>query len=136
MAVCQSKQVGFAIADIAAASAEFAFGPLPDSCSAANQLRLFDHLVGAAAQRQGHVEAERLCGLEVDREFVLDWLLHWQVRGLLALKYTVNVAGGAPVLVAQIRTIRNQAAFGSKVTERVDRRQPMPCGIGNNCLPV
>jgi tripartite-type tricarboxylate transporter receptor subunit TctC len=44
--------------------------PLPDSCSAAKKA-LFDHLVGAGEQRVRHGQAERLGGLEIDREPVL-----------------------------------------------------------------
>src|SRR6476660_7916558 len=33
-----------------------------------NAARLFDHLVGAGKERGRHVEAERLCGFDVDRK--------------------------------------------------------------------
>ena len=36
----------------------------------------FDHLVGAAEQRQGHGQAERFSGLEVDDQFEFGGLLH------------------------------------------------------------
>src|SRR5262245_57070581 len=39
---------------------------------------LLDHLVGAGEQRVGHVEAERLCGLEIDHRLVLVWRLNRQ----------------------------------------------------------
>jgi hypothetical protein len=36
---------------------------------------LFDHLVGECEQRRRHVEAKRPCGIEVDDQFKLGWLL-------------------------------------------------------------
>ena len=53
--------------------------------------RLFDHFVGGGEQRRRHGEAERLCGLEVDRELVLGRCLHWQVGRLLAFQDAVDV---------------------------------------------
>ena len=43
-------------------------GPTTDSCSAANNILLFDHLIGAQAHDIGHVEAERLDDFEVEDE--------------------------------------------------------------------
>jgi hypothetical protein len=45
----------------------------------------FDHLVGAQKERCGHIDAERLRGLEIDDQLDLGGLLHRQVGRLLAL---------------------------------------------------
>src|ERR1039457_3272562 len=36
---------------------------------------LFDHLIGADEQRRRHIEAHRLCGLEVNGQLKFRWLL-------------------------------------------------------------
>jgi hypothetical protein len=46
------------------------------------RVSLFDHLVGTLLKLQGHVEAERLRGLEVDYHLELGWLLDRQVLRL------------------------------------------------------
>jgi hypothetical protein len=50
----------------------------------------FDHLVGAGLQRHGHSYTKRLGGLGVDDQLELDWLLHWQVFGIVALADTTT----------------------------------------------
>jgi len=47
---------------------------------------LLDHRVGKREQRWRHLDAERLGGLEVDRQFVLGRRLHRQVGRLIALE--------------------------------------------------
>ena len=74
----------------------------------------------------GYVEAERLCGLEINRQIVLGRRLHRQVGRLLALEDAVDVAGGAPVLVDVIRPIGDQAARGDERAFVVDRGQFVP----------
>jgi hypothetical protein len=64
-------------ADMCSARAHVRFGPKADSCGAAKKA-LFDHLIGALLERQGHVEAERLRSLEIDDEFKLGWNLDRQ----------------------------------------------------------
>src|SRR6266487_1814096 len=59
--------------------------PRPDSCTAANT-PLFDHLVGAAEQRQRHCDAERLGGLEVEDQLHLCSLLDRQICRPLPLE--------------------------------------------------
>src|SRR6516225_4337389 len=66
---------------------------------------LFDHLVGAGEQRLRHREAERLCGLEVDRQLVLGRRLHRHVGWFLALEDTIDIAGRLPERLGDIRTI-------------------------------
>ena len=58
-----------------------------------------------ASSGRRHVEAERLGGLEVDHRFVLGRRLHRQIGRLLALEDAVDVAGGTPVLIVEIRPV-------------------------------
>ena len=50
---------------------------------------LFDHFVGALLKLEWHIEAEGLCGLEVDHQLVLSWPLYRQVGRLLALDWSM-----------------------------------------------
>src|SRR5262249_12281258 len=45
----------------------------------------------SASSLSGFLEAERLGSLEVDDQFELDWLLDWQMGGLLAVENLPNV---------------------------------------------
>jgi hypothetical protein len=84
------------------------------------------NLVGAGEQRGRHVDAERLGGLQVDDELVLCRRLHRQVSGLLALEDAVDVAGGLPVHVDEIRPVGDQPAGGDERAFVVDRGQLVP----------
>jgi len=75
---------------------------------------LFDRYIGAREQGRGHIEAERLNGLEVDHRFVLCRRLHRQVGGLLALEDAIDVTGCLPELGDVIRPVREQAAVGDE----------------------
>ena len=57
----------------------------------------FDHLVGGGEQRVGDVEAERLCGLQVDVHLDLSYLLDRQVGGLVALENPAGIVTGRAV---------------------------------------
>jgi hypothetical protein len=71
---------------------------------------LLDHLVDASEQLRWHVEAERLGGFEVDREFELNRRLNRQIGCLRPLEDAIHVAGGAAELIDQIGTIGNKTA--------------------------
>jgi hypothetical protein len=64
--------------------------PCPLSAKRGSRRTLFDHLVGAAKQRERYGNIERLRGLQVNNKFDLADLLDRQVGGLLALE---NAAG-------------------------------------------
>jgi hypothetical protein len=63
---------------------------------------LFDHLVGTGGT-DGHGEAERLSGLEIDHQLVVGWGLHRHVGRLFALEDEVDKAGRAPVHLLRLR---------------------------------
>jgi hypothetical protein len=71
---------------------------------------LFDDFVGSREQCSRHFEAERFGGLDVEHGFVFRRSLHRKVGRFLAFEDTVDVTGGAPVLVDSIRSIGDQAA--------------------------
>ena len=88
--------------------------------------RLFDHLVGAREQRGRDLQAERLCGLEVDHKFILGRCLNRQIRGFLALKDAIDVACRASESVDRIRSVGHQAAVSYEVARQVDGWQFVP----------
>ena len=61
------------------------------------KLCLFDHLVGAAKQRERKREAKRPCGIQVDHKFNFCGLLDWQVRRLFSLENSADVNGGLSI---------------------------------------
>src|SRR6516165_2514620 len=46
--------------------------PIADLSRCSKLSRLLEHLVGSLLEKPGHIEAERLGGLEVDRQHILD----------------------------------------------------------------
>src|SRR5215471_12127932 len=50
-----------------------------------------DHLVGAGEQRRGHVEAERLGGLQIDDKLEFDGGLNGKVARLFALQDAIRI---------------------------------------------
>jgi hypothetical protein len=99
-------------------------------------LSLFDHLVGSREQLRGHGEAERLCGLEIDNEFVLGRRLHWKVRRLLALENAIDVSGRAAELIDPINPVGDQAAGGGIRAIGVDRGQPVSGGKRDHQIAI
>ena len=108
------------IADMDRASSDVRFVPIADIAPLIRSPRR------RGRARLRHVEAERLGGLEIDDELVLGRRLHRQVGRLLALQDAIDIAGGAPVLVDEIRPVGDQAAGGDEVAIGVDRGQLVP----------
>ena len=52
---------------------------------------LFDHLVGALLKEPRHVEAERLRGLEIDRQLELDRGLDREIGWLCATENAIDI---------------------------------------------
>ena len=92
----------------------------------ASLAHVFDHFIGNGKQCRRHGKAERLRGLQVDRDLVFCRRLHRQVGRLLALEDAVEVAGRAPELVNRIRAARAPARGwrGAMRRQRLLRRRP------------
>src|SRR5262249_25697980 len=84
---------------------------------------LFDQLVGELLEMQRHVEAECLCGLEVDHKLELGRCLYRKVAGLFTPKDTIDVTGRAPIIIDHVIPVGYQAAVGDEEAKSVDRRQ-------------
>src|SRR5262249_747650 len=82
---------------------------------------LFDHLVGAAEQRERKVNAERLGGLEVDEQLDFCDLLYRQVGRPLPLENAAGVDASLTVRLRKTACVTHQAASNSEVARLVDR---------------
>jgi hypothetical protein len=67
--------------------------------------RLFDHLVGAGERRLRNSQTDCLGGFEIDDQLVFGRRLNWKIDSLLTLKDAIDVAGGLPILLDQIRPV-------------------------------
>src|SRR6516164_830931 len=82
-----------------------------------------NYLLGALLKLQGHVEAERLGGLEIDYQIELDWGLDWKVGRFLSFEDAVDIGRRAPKIIGQVISVGQQAVGFSKDTVWVDGRE-------------
>jgi len=79
---------------------------------------LLDHLVGAAKQRDGECEAERLGSFHVDDQFDFRGLLDWQVGRLLTLEDAADIDADLAMSIRNAGAIAHQTASGGKFAIR------------------
>jgi hypothetical protein len=80
-------------------------------------------MVGALLEEQRHVEAERLRGLEIDRQLELDRGLDGTFTRLGAFEDAIDVGRRAPIIIDDVISIGQQAAQFSIEAVRRDGRQ-------------
>ena len=80
---------------------------------------LFDHFVGEREQRPGHGEAERLGGVEVDRQLELRRLLDGQIGGFGPPENTIGVRRRAPEHVGHVNAIAQQTTGFDRYNTRM-----------------
>ena len=66
---------------------------------------LLDYRVGALLKLKRHVEAERLGGLEVDRQLELDRGLDRKLARLLTLEDAIGIARRAPKVIERVISV-------------------------------
>jgi hypothetical protein len=74
-------------------TAYFCSGPISGHRNAFGSL-VIPRLVSASNQRSWHAEAQRLCGLEIDRKLEFCRKLNWKIARLLSLENTADIVPG------------------------------------------
>ena len=97
----------------------FAFS---DICNAANFISL-DHRVGAGEESWRHFKAQRPRGRQIDDEVELDRLLDRDVAWLRPAQNLVDIIGGAPEQVREVRSIGHQTSRFDELPKTVHRWQ-------------
>src|SRR5262249_39284657 len=77
--------------------------------------------VGERKQRRRHSDAERLGRLEIDNQFKVGRLYHWQFGRIFALENPAGINAGQAVAVQDIWYVGHQTASCRKFTIQIDR---------------
>src|SRR4051812_16823039 len=96
----------------------------------------FNHLVRTGEELSRQIEAERLCGLQIDYQLIFRGCLYWQIRRLLTFQDAINVGSRAPIRIDEVGTIRNQATADDKGSPRINCRQTVAGGEFDDLLAV
>ena len=87
---------------------------------------LFDHFVGSSHERSGQLQAKGLCRLHVDQQLIFGRCLHRQVRRLFPHEDAIDIGGGTPELINDIRPVRDQTTMRVEGPKAIDRGQAVP----------
>src|SRR5262249_18058670 len=87
---------------------------------------LFDHLSGPQEERLRDGEPECLCGLHVDDQIEIGWLLHGQVPRLRALQDPVYVDRSLTPHGRRAGSVKHQSAGCHVVLVTIHRRETTP----------
>src|SRR5215472_18299318 len=82
-----------------------------------------DHLVGAQQERLRDRQPECLRSRKIDDESELCGLLDWDVTWLRPAQNLVDIIGGAPQQVGEVRSIGHQTSRFDVLPIKVHRRQ-------------
>src|SRR5882762_3591640 len=88
-------------------------------------LSSLNHLIGSGEQRLRHGKAEHLGGFEVDHQLEFGWLLDRQIGRLGALQDLSRVNAGLTKGTSKARSIADEAAGHSELTQGIDHRNGM-----------
>jgi hypothetical protein len=83
----------------------------------------FDHLIGAAEQREGNGETKRLCDFEVDDQLNFHGLLDRQTGGIGSVENLAGIDAGLAICIGKTGSVAHQAAGRGELTQRVNCRQ-------------
>src|SRR5215470_16881310 len=92
----------------------------------------FDDLVGERKQRLRKVEAERVCGFEVNHEFELGGLIDWNISWFNAAEDLVHVIGDLSRSFGIVGPIGHQSTKIRVEAPGINCRQPLFCRELNN----
>src|SRR3974390_3071174 len=93
---------------------------MPALCQKQTLAALFDQLVGTAEQRCRHIDADSLCGLEVDHQFELDRGLDGKLARLCAPEDPIGIGNRASKIIVQVNAVGDEATEFSEEAEWVD----------------
>src|SRR5580693_1607914 len=85
--------------------------------------RSLDNFIGELLEMQRHFKAECLGRLEIDDKLELDWRLHRNLGGFLALENAIDILRRTPKIIGPVNPVRQQAANFSEEAEWIDGRE-------------
>ena len=85
--------------------------------------RSLDNFIGELLEMQRHLKAECLGRLEIDDKLEIDWRLHRNLGGFLALENAIDILRRTPKIIGPVNPVGQQAANFSEEAEWIDGRE-------------